>query len=280
MLALPLRCRPSVSVGRKLRQVALFAYCPVTQGCENRRKVGRITERLIGCAGSAPRALSAIMKALIFDLDGTLVDTVYGHALSWQRALSDAGIAIDTARLHRRIGMAGELLMEAAAREAGVTMSRLEMKATDKRHAKLFSQLVPKPRPLSGAVRLLQRLRQGRINHGIATSGKRQDIQPAITALKLPRRAVVVDGSSAKQAKPEPDLFLQCQARLGAAKQDCFVVGDATWDMLAARRAGMLSVGLLSGGFGEDELYRAGAFRVYQDPDELLHSLLHLGIYL
>ncbi len=220
------------------------------------------------------------MKALIFDLDGTLVDTVYSHALSWQRALAEAGIDTDTARLHRRIGMAGDLLMKESAREAGKKISRTTMEAADKRHAELFARLEPNPRPLEGAVLLLQKLRQNGIPHGIATSGKRESIEPAIAALKLPRSAVVVDGSSAKQAKPEPDLFIQCQDRLAAAQRDCFVIGDATWDILAARRAGILAVGLMSGGFGEDELYRAGAFRVYRDPKELLGAISQLGIFL
>jgi len=220
------------------------------------------------------------MKALIFDLDGTLVDTVYGHALSWQRALAGAGIHTDAARLHRRIGMSGELLMEASAREAGRNLSSADMKSADRRHARYFARLIPTPRPLDGAVLLLQKLRQRRVPHGIATSGKGKGIQSAITALKLPRGAVVVDGSSATQAKPAPDLFIQCQRRLAVAEKDCFVVGDATWDILAARRAGMLAVGLLSGGFGDDELYRAGAFRVYRDPQELMDSIGHLGISL
>jgi HAD superfamily hydrolase (TIGR01509 family) len=220
------------------------------------------------------------VKALIFDLDGTLVDTVYAHALSWQRALGEAGIETDTARLHRRIGMAGELLVEESAREAGKHLSDAAAKAAHERHAELFAQLTPKPRPLNGAILLLQKLEEGRVAHGIATSGKRDGIQPAITALGLPDSTIIVDGSSAEQAKPEPDLFIQCQERLGAANKDCFVIGDATWDILAARRAGMLAVGLLTGGYGEDELYRAGAFRVFRDPQELLCSMSHLGISL
>jgi HAD superfamily hydrolase (TIGR01509 family) len=220
------------------------------------------------------------MKALIFDLDGTLVDTVYGHAMSWQRALAEAGIVTDTARLHRRVGMAGGLLMQESAREAGKKMSHAKMKAADDRHAELFAQLVPRPRPLEGAVLLLQKLRRSRVPHGIATSGTRKGIQPAIAALGLPDSAIVIDGSSAKQAKPEPDLFIRCQDRIGAEEKDSVVIGDSTWDILAARRAGMLAVGLLSGGFGEDELYRAGAFRVYRDPKELLDSIGHLGISL
>jgi beta-phosphoglucomutase-like phosphatase (HAD superfamily) len=160
------------------------------------------------------------MKALIFDLDGTLVDTVYGHTLSWQWALAESGIDADSARLHRRIGMAGGLLMEETAREAAKDLSDAEMKIAEKRHAELFAQLVPKPRPLAGAVLLLEKLRQASIPFGIATSGKRESIEPAILALGLPEGSIIVDGSTANQAKPEPDLFIQCQARL---------VGDATW---------------------------------------------------
>ena len=81
-----------------------------------------------------------------------------------------------------------------------------------------------------------------------------------------------------ERAKPEPDLFLACQRRLGVEVADCYVVGDAVWDLLAARRAGMLSIGLLSGGYGDDELARAGAFRVYRDTAELHRSLDELGV--
>src|SRR5262249_56618843 len=89
---------------------------------------------------------------------------------------------------------------------------------------------------------------------------------------------VVVDRGDVLRAKPEPDLFLACQERLGVTIGDCYVVGDAVWDLLAARRAGMLSVGLLTGGYGEDELLAAGAFRVYRGADELLDAIDELGI--
>ena len=94
----------------------------------------------------------------------------------------------------------------------------------------------------------------------------------------MPDDVVVVDRGDVLRAKPEPDLFLACQQRLGVRPNECYVVGDAVWDLLAARRAGMLSVGLLSGGYGEDELRAAGAFRVYRDAQELLESLDELGI--
>jgi HAD superfamily hydrolase (TIGR01509 family) len=220
------------------------------------------------------------MKAPIFDLDGTLVDTVYAHALAWQAALAEYGIETDAARLHRRIGMAGDLLVQEVARDNGTKLSPAKSKSANERHGELFARLAPKPRPLDGAVELLRKLRQRRVPHGIATSGERDSIRPAIAALKLPAGAIVVDGTSAHQAKPAPDLFIQCQRRLRAPEKDCFVIGDATWDVLAARRAGMLAVGLLSGGYGEDELYRAGAFRVYRDAGELLGSIGHLGLSL
>ena len=89
---------------------------------------------------------------------------------------------------------------------------------------------------------------------------------------------VVVDRGDVARAKPEPDLFLECARRLEADPEDCYVVGDAVWDLLAARRARMLSIGLLSGGYGDDELTRAGAFRVYRDAAELHASLDELGV--
>jgi phosphoglycolate phosphatase-like HAD superfamily hydrolase len=96
--------------------------------------------------------------------------------------------------------------------------------------------------------------------------------------LRLPPDAIVVDRTAVERAKPEPDLFLACQEKLGVSPAECYVVGDAVWDLLAARRAGMLGIGLLSGGYGEEELARAGAYRVYRDPAELLSQIYQLGL--
>jgi HAD superfamily hydrolase (TIGR01549 family) len=218
------------------------------------------------------------MRALIFDLDGTLVDTVYAHVFAWQLALVEAGMPIDAWRIHRRIGMSGGLFTRAVAREAGRPLSDAEATAVQARHAELFDALLPARRALPGAVELLRHLRDHAIAHGIATSGRRPEIDSSLDALGVPPDTVVVDRGDVLRAKPEPDLFLACQERLGVAIHDCYVVGDAVWDLLAARRAGMLSVGLLSGGYGEDELVKAGAFRVYRGPDELLGSLDELGL--
>jgi HAD superfamily hydrolase (TIGR01509 family) len=218
------------------------------------------------------------MRALIFDLDGTLVDTVYAHIFAWQRAFAEAGMAIDGWRIHRRIGMSGGLFTRAAGRELGREISPQEAKALQARHGELFSQLLPGRRPLPGAVELLRFLHSNKILFGIATSGSRPEINASLDVLEISDDVLVIERGDVVRAKPEPDLFLACQQRLGVRVEDCYVAGDAVWDLLAARRAGMLSIGLLSGGYGEDELARAGAFRVYRDPAELHHSLDELGM--
>lgn len=218
------------------------------------------------------------MKALLFDLDGTLVDTVYAHVLAWQLALAEAGLPIDGWRIHRKIGMSGGLFARAVVREAGRELAPDTVRRLQDRHGAIFLELLPDRRPLPGAVALLSRLREAGVPHGIATSGRRPEIDASLAALQVPPEMVVVDRSAVARAKPEPDLFLECQRRLGVPPDDCYVVGDAVWDLLAARRARMLAVGVLTGGYGADELLAAGAFRVYRDASELCASLDELGV--
>ena len=218
------------------------------------------------------------MRALIFDLDGTLVDTVYAHIFAWQQALTEAGMPIEGWRIHRRIGMSGGLFTRAVARELGREISLEEEDSLQRRHGELYRELLPERRPLPGAVELIQFLYANNILFGVATSGRRPEINASLDVLKIRDETIIVERGSVMRAKPEPDLFLACQQRLGVGVSDCYVVGDAVWDLLAARRAGMLSIGLLSGGYGEDELSQAGAFRVYRDPAELHRSLDELGL--
>jgi HAD superfamily hydrolase (TIGR01509 family) len=215
---------------------------------------------------------------MIFDLDGTLVDTVYAHVFAWQRAFAESGLAIDGWRIHRRIGMSGGLFARAAARELGREIDAGQEEALQQRHGELYRQFLPERRPLPGAVELLRTLRGNRVAFGIATSGRRPEIDASLTALGIGAETVVIERRDVARAKPEPDLFLACQAKLGVPAAECYVVGDAVWDLLAARRANMLSVGLLSGGYGEEELLASGAFRVYRDTAELHRSLDELGI--
>jgi HAD superfamily hydrolase (TIGR01509 family) len=218
------------------------------------------------------------MRALILDLDGTLVDTVYAHVFAWQLALADAGLPIDGWRIHRRIGMSGGLFTRAVAREVGHPVTAEQTRFLQDRHGELFRSLLPNRRPLPGAIALLRHLREAGVAHGIATSGRRPEIDDSLAALEVPADAVVVERRDVVRAKPAPDLFLACQERLGVAVEECYVVGDSVWDLLAARRARMLGVGLLTGGYGQDELLGAGAYRVYRDPAELDAALDELGI--
>jgi HAD superfamily hydrolase (TIGR01509 family) len=220
------------------------------------------------------------MHALIFDLDGTLVDTVYAHVLAWQRSLGEAGVAVDGYRLHRHVGSSGTLIVRYAQRETGRQLSAEQAQTVHRRHSELFRQIVPRPRPLPGAVEVFRALRDARIPHAIATASYRPLIDASLDAVAVAPDAVVVEGMGELQGKPEPDLFLASKTRLGVQAEDCIVVGDAVWDHVAARRAGMLSVGVLTGGYGEEELYHAGAFRVYRTIADLLQNLDELGILL
>jgi HAD superfamily hydrolase (TIGR01509 family) len=220
------------------------------------------------------------MHALIFDLDGTLVDTVYGHVLAWQRALCEAGVDVDGHRLHRHVGSSGKLIVRFAQREFGRRLSAEQTETVYRRHSELFRQFVPRPRPLPGAVEVFRALGDARIPCAIATASYRPIIDASLQAVGVGPEAIVVEGKGELQGKPEPDLFLVSRQGLGVEAGDCIVVGDAVWDHVAARRAGMLSVGVLTGGYGEEELYHAGAFRVYRNIADLLQNLDELGILL
>ncbi len=218
------------------------------------------------------------MRALIFDLDGTLVDSVYGHVLAFQIAFAEAGMPVEAWRIHRHVGISGDLLTKAMARDSGHEASAQKLKSIEKRHSHFLRKLLPKPEPLPGATKLLKDLRRKHILHGIATSGKPEEMKIAIRALEFSPDTLIVNRCDVEEAKPEPDLFLECQKRLGVRPHECYAVGDAVWDLLAARRAGMLSIGMLTGGYGENELIGAGAYRVFKNPEDLHEHLGELGL--
>src|SRR3977135_2029538 len=178
-----------------------------------------------------------MMRGLIFDLDGTLVDTVYAHVFAWQRAFAEVGLPIDGWRIHRRIGMSGGLFPRAAARGAGRPLAPEEVQPLETRHGELFRELLPERRPLPGAVELLRELRDSGITHGIATSGRRPEIDLSLSALGIPGETVVVERGDVLRAKPEPDLFLKCQQRLGVPPDECYVVGEGPWALAGAEGA-------------------------------------------
>jgi HAD superfamily hydrolase (TIGR01509 family) len=153
-----------------------------------------------------------------------------------------------------------------------------QAKKLDHRHSEIMKEFAAKVSPLPGAAELMRALRKHKIPHAIGTSGKRDDIERPLKTLKISDDTTIVCADDIEEAKPAPDLFVACRKKLGLKASQCFVIGDAVWDVLAARRAGMLAVGLLTGGYGEDELQKAGAYRVYADPLQLNESLQELGL--
>jgi HAD superfamily hydrolase (TIGR01549 family) len=216
--------------------------------------------------------------ALIFDLDGTLVDSVYQHVLAWREALEATGIELAVWRIHRRIGMSGGLLVNALLRETGREVTASEITNIQQLHTQAYSRLAQQVRALPGARELLAYLTETRVRWGIATSGRMENARYALDILGIPPDASIVTRDQVPYAKPDPDLFIAAAGRLGVDIHDAVVVGDSVWDMLAARRARALSVGLLSGGYGQDELERAGAYRVYADPADLMLHLDEIGV--
>jgi HAD superfamily hydrolase (TIGR01509 family) len=216
--------------------------------------------------------------AFLFDLDGTLVDSVYQHVLAWREALEREGISLSVWRIHRRIGMSGGLLVNALLRETGLPVTREQTTRLRQSHAEAYAKLVAQVRPLPGARELLDHLTRSGVPWAIATSGWIESARPALELLGVGSTAPIVTRDQVRHAKPDPDLFLAAAGKLSAPIENSVVVGDSVWDLLAARRARALGVGLLSGGYGEDELNRAGAYRVYQDPAELLEHLDEVGV--
>jgi HAD superfamily hydrolase (TIGR01509 family) len=216
--------------------------------------------------------------ALLLDLDGTLVDNVYQHVLSWREAFEEAGIHLAVWRIHRQIGMSGGLFVQALIRETGRDVSPEEAKQIQQLHAAAYKRFVQQVRPLPGARELLGYLSKMKIPHAIATSGHIESAQHTLKVLELNPDLPIVSRDQVAHAKPDPDLFLAAAEKLGHPITQCVVVGDSVWDLLAARRAWAIGVGLLSGGYGQDELISAGAYRVYQDPADLLKHLDEIGI--
>ena len=218
--------------------------------------------------------------AFLFDLDGTLVDSVYQHVLAWREALEQAGIELAVWRIHRRIGMSGGLFLDALGRETGRRLSAEDVTRIQQTHATAFKRHVSTVRPLPGAVDLLAYLSRSRVPWAIATSGRLESARPLLEMLTVAPGVPVITRDQVEHAKPDPDLFLAAAAQLDVPADEAVVVGDSVWDLLAARRARALGVGLLSGGYGQDELELAGAYRVYQDPADLLRHLDEVGVRL
>jgi HAD superfamily hydrolase (TIGR01549 family) len=218
--------------------------------------------------------------SFIFDLDGTLTDSVYQNVAAWKEALDAEGIPLAMWRIHRKIGMSGGLMLKNLSRETGLDLSEQQAERLSKLHAQAYDRLQGQIVALPGANDLLRRLDEENLTWCIATSGEMATAEINLKVLGLDSQRInLVTRDDVKQGKPDPSLFIAAADKMGAPIEECLVVGDAIWDMLAARRAKALGIGLLSGGYDVSELERAGALRVYADPLDLLNHLDEVAAY-
>ena len=207
--------------------------------------------------------------AVIFDLDGTLVDTVGARIEAWLAVFAEEGIPADRRHVSELIGADGRRLAGEVAERAGIELEPGRDEAIDARSGRLFAELNQRPRPLPGFRDLRQRLESKGVPWAIATSSRREQVTTSVDALGLTTQQVVVDGSHVEHAKPAPDLLLLAARELDAAPPRCWYVGDATWDMLAAVAAGMVGIGVTTGAVDAATLRSAGASHVVGTLAEL-----------
>jgi HAD superfamily hydrolase (TIGR01549 family) len=212
--------------------------------------------------------------SFIFDLDGTLTDSVYQNVAAWKEALDSERIPLAMWRIHRKIGMSGGLMLKSLCRETGLEISEEQASRLNDKHAEAYARLQHQITALPGSMELLQTLGHEGLKWCIATSGGSDTAQINLNALKLDVNDItLITRDDVKYGKPDPDLFITAAQRMDVPIEECLVIGDAIWDMLAARRCKATGIGLLSGGYDIAELERAGALRVYEDPLDLLNHL-------
>jgi HAD superfamily hydrolase (TIGR01509 family) len=215
---------------------------------------------------------------IIFDLDGTLVDSVYQHVATWHETLKIARLTVSQWRIHRAIGMGGSLFLPKLLRDEGLRHSQALVTRLEAAHQKLFDRLIGRIDPLPGAGELLRLLKKQSIPFAIATSGGAGQTKRLLDRISNRPDCPVLTADDVQSAKPAPDLFRLAAQKLEREPEDCFIVGDSVWDVLAARRMKAAAVALSTGGFDGQELQGSGAYRVYADLRELADSLEQLGL--
>jgi len=206
------------------------------------------------------------VKAVLFDVDGTLLDTNYLHVVAWARGFAAAGVAVPATEIHRRIGMSGERLMEELCGEARDDVKDRWRQEYDSMRADL--------RALPGSQDLLRELARRGVAVGLATSSPAEDIEAIRKVLDLDDvLAFVTSADDVDEAKPSPDIFAAALEQAGVDASDAIVVGDTVWDVEAAARCGLACVGVLTGGISRGELLDAGAVAVYDSAAQLLDEL-------
>lgn len=210
-----------------------------------------------------------MIRAVIFDIDGTLMDTNYVHVEAFARAFRELGREIPRTAIHKQIGKGSDLLLPALLGEDEAAIER-----ANKRHTEVFGELQEGGYPLPGAKELLAALPERQIAVWLATSAKPEQLEFLLGALEAGGKiAGVVSSGDVEASKPEPDIFAAALERAGCGPDETVVVGDTVWDVIAANKAGLRTVGVLTGGaFSRAELQEAGAVAVYRDCAEMLSS--------
>lgn len=216
--------------------------------------------------------------ALIFDLDGTLVDSVYEHVAAWHRAFAEHGITIPAFEYHKRVGMTGETLVDAISDAFELDLSQSARTEIERAHSRAYHERIDAATGLPGIEQLWRTLAQRKVPWAIATSADPGDAKTLLAKIAPPRDVVLVTKAAGGTSKPAPDTFSEAAEKLGVQLGESMIVGDSVWDMLASRRAGALGVGVLTGGYGREELVAAGAYRVYQDVVEMARRFDELGL--
>jgi HAD superfamily hydrolase (TIGR01509 family) len=211
------------------------------------------------------------VRTAILDIDGTLVDTNYQHALAWFRAFARAQIVLPIWRIHRHIGMGGDQLVQALAGE-DVERQRGDELRTEERAR--YAELIGEVRPTEGARELVAVLRERGDTAVLASSARSEEVEHYVDLLDVRELANAWTSSDDVHAtKPQPDLIEHALQRAGCTPQQATMVGDSTWDVEAAARAGVETIAVMTGGFSEQELRDAGARAVYESVAELRGDL-------
>ena len=211
------------------------------------------------------------MATAILDIDGTLVDTNYHHAVAWYRAFRQHGFVLPLWRIHRHIGMGGDQLVAAL---AGDGFEREQGDAVRAAETVLYTELIGEVEPLAGAREVLEDLKSSGHAVVLASSAKPDELEHYLTLLDA--RSLVdgwTDSGDVERTKPEPDLVLAALEKAGAEPDDAVMIGDSVWDCRAAEGAGTRSIGVLTGGFCEHELLEAGASKVFTSVADLRERL-------
>jgi HAD superfamily hydrolase (TIGR01509 family) len=209
-------------------------------------------------------------QAMVFDLDGTLVDTVETRIAAWLRTFEEHGIPAGREQVARLIGSDGRRVARLVAEAAGMPIDAERADAIDRRSGEIYSELNTNPRPLPGAIELLRALDERGLPWAIATSSRPEQVGASIDALKLARPPTIVDGSQVENAKPAPDLLLAAATKLGVEPLRSWYVGDSIWDVQAALAAGMQAIGVASGSATTGDLEEAGAQLIVDELSELI----------